>query len=72
MTLRNRIRNAEETVATTQSALDKLQSGLKAADDAVAAAEKAKRHPIAKATLMIAAILTIGLITMIVRGNSSD
>lgn len=69
MTVRTKIRNAEETVATTKSALDKLESGLKAADDAVAAAEKAKRHPVAKALMFVMIILTIGAVAMLIRNN---
>ncbi len=69
MTVKDRIRNAEETVSTTQSTLDKVQRGLHAAEEATVAAEKAKRHAITKAVLIVMTIVTIGAVVRLIRNR---
>ncbi len=64
-----RIRNAESTIATAQTALDKAQAGLAAAEEVVLAADRIRRQPAWIA--LGAGITTFGLILafVLVRRN---
>lgn len=60
-----KLKNAEDKIAKAQKALDKTQTGLKAAEEVVAATEKASKKPI----FVILAVLSIaGIVWMLTKG----
>lgn len=62
MTTAEKIRSAEETVARAQSALDKAQVGLHAAEEVAVKAEKVVQHPV---RLVVGVAAFSGLIVLI-------
>lgn len=61
-TTARKLKNAEEKIAKAQKALDKTQTGLRAAEEVVAATEKASRKPVVFA---LALLTIIGLVWML-------
>lgn len=60
-TTARKLKNAEDKIAKAQKALDKTQTGLRAAEEVVAATEKASRKPIVFALVLLT---IIGLVWM--------
>lgn len=59
-----KLKNAEDKITKAQKALDKTQTGLRAAEEVVAATEKASKRPI----FVILAVLTVaGIVWMLTR-----
>ena len=61
-TTAKKLKNAEDKIAKAQKALDKTQTGLRAAEEVVSATEKASKRP-----LLIAFVLLtiIGIVWMV-------
>lgn len=61
-TTAKKLKNAEDKIAKAQKALDKTQTGLRAAEEVVSATEKASKRP-----LLIAFILLtiVGVVWMV-------
>lgn len=55
-TTAKKLRNAEDKIAKAQKALDKTQTGLRAAENVVAATEKASRKPLVFAIVLLTII----------------
>lgn len=62
-----KLRNAEEKVSKAQAVLDKAQTGLHAAEEVAATAEKASRHPV---LITLGVILIVGAIWMLVKART--
>lgn len=68
-TTAKKLKKAEARISKAQEALDKTQTGLRAAEEVVAATEKASKRPV----LVILALLTIvGVAWWIIQTNSRD
>lgn len=64
-----KLKNAEEKIVKAQKALDKTQTGLRAAEEVAAATEKVSKKPI----LIALALLTIvGVIWMVARDSDDE
>lgn len=61
-TTAKKLKNAEEKIAKAQKALDKTQTGLRAAEEVVAATERASRKPLLLALVLLT---IIGLVWML-------
>ncbi len=68
-TTAERLRKAEDKVARAQAALERTRSGLHAAEEVVAATEKATRHPV---LLALGFLVIVGVIWMFVQSRSAS
>lgn len=66
-----RIREAQEALASAQSAMDKVQAGLSGVESVAETADKARRHPLATAAILLAVVLAATL-AFIGLSNSDD
>ncbi len=69
-TTAEKIRSADETLATAENAMGKARSGLHAAEEVAIQAEKVKRSPLAMTIGAILALTIIGAIVMMLRDDS--
>jgi|AACY02.16.fsa_nt_gi hypothetical protein len=68
-TTTDRIRSAEETVATARAALEQAERALHAATRLAAGADRARGHPV---LLVVGALVVSGVVTAIVLALTSD
>lgn len=67
-TTARKLKNAEGKIAKAQKALDKTQTGLRAAEDVVATTEKASKKPL---FVILAVITVIGVVWMLTKSAAS-
>lgn len=65
-TTARKLKKAEDRIAKAQEALDKTQTGLRAAEEVVAATEKASKRPL----FVILALLTIVGVAWVIAKNA--
>ena len=61
-TTAKKLKNAEDKIAKAQKALDKTQTGLRAAEEVVSATEKASKRPFLVAFILLT---VVGIIWMV-------
>lgn len=66
-TTAKKLKNAEDKIARAQKALDKTQTGLRAAEEVVSATEKAARRPLLVAVVLLT---IVGVIWMLAHNSS--
>ncbi len=63
-----KLKKAEDRIAKAQEALDKTQSGLRAAEEVAAATEKASKRPV----IIVLALLTIVGVAWMIAKSAQD
>lgn len=67
-----RIREAQDALASAQTAIDRVQAGLSGVESVAETADKARRHPMATAAIFFAIALAVTLTFIGLRNSDED